>query len=700
MPKHTTYRRWGLSLLCATAVCTTAAMAQEGVSPMPETDAPSAPAQPEQPAPETAPAPDDAPETAPAPDDAPEAESDVHEQDRARQGEAVKVGAFGDIQLAADELDITTVLRLLSMKAERNIITSRNVTGTVSANIQNVDFYEALEAILTTNGFGYVEKGNFIYVYTQEELAQLEQAQRQRKTEIIRLNYINAADASTFVKSLLSDGGSIAISGDAGEISLGGGGASSGGSGGSAFSGNGGNDYADADTLVIRDYEEKIEEIRALIDELDTRPRQVLIESTILQARLSEANAFGVDFALFADLDVTDFTNPLGAVNDLIEGETGGETGGAVTASPGNVASGESTMKLGFLGNDAAVFIRALDAVTDTTVLATPKIAVLNRQAADLHVGASLGYLSTTATETSTTQTVEFLDVGTQLTVRPFISDDGFVRMELQPHVSDGDTELVGGFVIPNETTQKLTTNVIVRNGQTVVLGGLFKEDTSIGRRQVPGLGSIPIVGNAFKGQDDDVRRSEVIFLIKPTILKDKALGEAGQRAADNVELARVGAREGLLPWSQTKLTSSYVKQAHDQIREGDEEKALWYTNLALYLDPTMVDALRLKEHLSGEDTYVQDRSILDDAIDTLIESEMDEVLPLEDGEVAPEEGQEPAEPGTQAEPAEETPAARGADQPVDETSAEEEEVASPDVTANDIADDVTESVEAELIGG
>src|SRR5690606_23521512 len=139
---------------------------------------------------------------------------------------------------------------------------------------------------------------------------------------------------------------------------------------------------------------------------------------------------------------------------------------------------GPSSIKLGVIGSDAAVFVRALQSVTDTTVMSNPKMLVLNRQRADLHIGEKLGYLSTTTTETSSTNTVEFLEIGTQLTVRPFVSSDDFIRLELSPSVSDGDTSrVVSGQVIPQTTESEMTTNVIVKNAQSIVLGGLFKED-------------------------------------------------------------------------------------------------------------------------------------------------------------------------------------------------------------------------------
>ncbi len=536
------------------------------------------------------------------------------EDEQLPQGQQVEVGSFGQIDLHVKDLNLTKVLQLLSIQSQRNIIASRNVAGTISADLYGVDFYEALDAILHTNGFGYREKGQFIYVYTTEEIAQLEDENRELVYEIVRLNYINAADASAFASPLLSAAGSIALSGEAEEGFQ------------PTLSDGGSNSSAHQDTLVIRDYAENIEEILAVVDKLDTRPRQVLVEATILQARLTEANAFGVDFAVFADLNLTDFTTPLGAVDDLITGSGPGGTfdsGSAITTSPGGVSTGKNSVKLGFVGSDAAVFVRALDSVTDTTVLAKPQVLVLNRQKTDLLVGERLGYLSTTATETSNTQTVEFLDVGTQLTLRPFISDDDFVRMEIRPSVSDGSTSLVGGFVIPDTTTQEIVTNVIVRSGQTVVLGGLFKEDTTIGRTNVPGLGNLPVVGGAFKGQDDTVTRSEVIFMIKPTIQKDEDLTKMADSANADIEATRLGMRKGLLPWSRTKLTSKYVTDAMQYMKDGNNEKALWSLDKALYLDATMADALHLKEQITGEKSYFYDRSILKNAVDAAIDQEV-----------------------------------------------------------------------------
>ncbi len=529
--------------------------------------------------------------------------------------EGVSVTDYDTVSLNVQNTDLSQVLQLLSIQAKRNIVPSPKVEGKVTANLYDVTFYEALDAILQQNGSGYKEKGDFIYIYTLEELRQIEQAERKLAYRVVKLNYITASDASTFVTPLLSSAGSIAISGN---VSVG---------FQPTLSDGGANSYAHSDTMVVRDYQENIDEILKIVETLDTRPKQVLVEATILKADVTENNAFGVDFSILTNLAVDAFANPLNAVTDLINGTVQpADTTAAITSGVGNVASGQGGLKVGVVTNNVAAFIRALDSVTDTTIVANPKLLALNRQKADVLIGEKIGYLSTTATATATTQTVEFLDTGTQLTLRPFVSDDGYVRLELRPQISSArirdvvpgtDTSAV---TIPDEITQELTTNVMVRDGQTVVLGGLFKEETTIARDQIPLLGDVPIAGAAFKGKDDTMSRAEVIFLITPHIVRDKALYAAGDSAKDGVEMARIGAREGLLPWSRSKMTAAHMRDALQALENNDSDTALYEVDLALGLDSQQIEVRRLKEKLTGQRAYWPGRSLMSDAVDLMVE--------------------------------------------------------------------------------
>ena len=522
----------------------------------------------------------------------------------------VSVTNYDTVSLNVQNTDLSSVLQLLSVQGRRNIVPSPKVQGSVTANLYDVTFYEALDAILQQNGCGYKETGSFIYVYTIEELQQTADQERQVEVRIFRLNYIPATEAATFVKELLSSAGSIAVSAESAagyETSTSDGGADS---------------WAHTPTLVVYDYAENIERIAQVVEQLDVRPRQVLVEATILKAELTENLAFGVDLSILADAAFDTFVNPLSVVDGLISGAVHDDSVLAMQHTSGNVAKQKTGLKIGIVTDNIAAFIRALDGVTDTVVLANPKLLVLNRQRADVLVGQKVGYLSTEATSTASTQTVEFLDTGTQLTVRPYISDEGWIRLELKPQISSATFRESGGFSIPDETTQELTTNIQVKDGQTVVLGGLFKEETTINRSQVPYLGDIPIAGYAFKDRDDLFVRNEYIFLVTPHIVKDTALAKAGESLADTLEMVSIGARDGLLPFSRDKLTASHLREALRYIEKNDHDNALWEVDLALGLDPHQPDALRLKEKLTGGRMYWHTDGMLDDAVEVMVEQQ------------------------------------------------------------------------------
>ncbi len=526
-------------------------------------------------------------------------------------GQNVTLGNFGRIDIHVKDLELSKVLQLLSIQAQRNIIATKNVSGTITADLYGVDFYDALDAILHANGFGYIEKGNFLYVYTAQEIAALKQAERKTTQKVVRLNYLNAADASTFVTPLLSSAGAISLSGPVGDGFQ------------PSISDAGANKSAHADTLVVRDYAENIEQILDVIKELDIRPKQVMVEVTVLEAKLDEANGFGVDISVVSDFGFGSFNNPLSLITNLLQGPAIGDRANGTAVQSVTTSADlqqRASFKMGVATDDVTAFVHALDQVTDTTVLANPKLLVLNRQKADLLVGKRLAYLSSTLTETFTTQTVEYLDTGTQLSLRPFISNDDMVRLELRPSISTGTLRAIGNTTVPDATTEEIITNIILRSGQTAVLGGLFTETTSIGRKQVPGFGDIPLLGAAFKGVDDATLRSEVIFLVTPTVMKDEALYAGGERAKENVDTARYGAKQGLLPWSREKMASGHLREAVEHMNRQEMDKALACANKALSIDPTMIEARRLKDQIKNQTPYWPMHSGLEDAVDVMIQ--------------------------------------------------------------------------------
>ncbi|MHC4303677.1 MAG: type II secretion system protein GspD [Planctomycetota bacterium] len=494
------------------------------------------------------------------------------------EGPEVNVTDYGTVDLAVQDTDLAQVLEMLSIQGRKNIITSKNVSATVSANLYDVTFYEALDAILSVNGYGYTEKGNFIYIYTQEELAEVEAASRRTESRIFMLEYLSAGDASEFIAPLLSEAGKASARGDVQtgfqpDISDG-----------------GADSYAYEAKLVVNDYTENLDAIATLLEELDTPPQQVLIEASILQTTLDEANSYGVDFAVIADMDFLDLTDPLSPVNNLLNGDDpnngfqpdDNEAVG-VQSTVGNT-KGAGGFKVGVVSDEISVFLKLLDEVTDLSVLARPKIMALNRQRAEV------------------------------------ISKNGMIRMELSPSVSEASLRTVTDaqglqVTIPDELTNEMTTNVRVKDGQTLVLGGLFRESTRVTQRQVPFLGDIPLVGAAFTGQDDVVDRDEIIFLITPSIVHDNVLWEIGNDALAYTDAVRVGARAGLLLFSRAKVTGNYNTRAMNAFRDGNLDLAKHWTNQSLGVNKNQPEMIKLREELTGKRARGYDASIMERAI-------------------------------------------------------------------------------------
>ena len=520
----------------------------------------------------------------------------------------VEVDDFDTFNIQVTDTDLAQVLQMLALQGERNVIASRNVSAVISANLFDVTFEEALDAILKPNGFRWIEEGKFIYVYTQEEFARMEALDRKTESRMFELEHLSARDASEFATPLLSDRGKLSFIGEvAGGIER-------------DLNDMGGDNWAKAAILVVNDYPDRLDRIAELLDEIDTAPRQVVVDATIASVQVAEADAFGVDFSIMGNLDITKLVSPLGPVTDLLRGTVPPNEGGgavpvyngddaswATQSTPGNTATGPSNFKVGLVAGDASVFVRALDQVTDTMVLARPRIMALNRQRAQVMVGKRVAYLSTTATDTTTTQTVQYLDTGVKLMFRPFISKDDTIRMELYPSVSSAElrTLAVGvseGLVqVPDEFTNEISTNVKVRDGQTLVLGGLFEEQTTVSNSQVPLLGDIPIVGAAFSGHDNSVSRREIIFMITPKIVADDLIEETGRQGAEFVNSLRAGMREGLLPFSREKMSSQSNQNAFEAINSNDFELAMFHFDSSLRLNPNQPEVRRMRSEVAGE---------------------------------------------------------------------------------------------------
>lgn len=535
----------------------------------------------------------------------------------------LRVTNEGTVRLHVAGEPLSRILHLLSLDGRRNIITSPNVKGTVTANLYDVTFEEALEAILTPNGAGFRVFGKFVYVYTLEELAKLEAARAQPPiAEIYHLNYLSAADATELIAPLLQEeAGESARAAPAPAAGL-----------KSEDEEAGGKALAGQDFVLVIARPDTHAKAKRLLGELDVRPKQALIEATILRAQLTDDNALGVDFALVGGVDLELLGAQSTGLTTLQLGDLPQErfelfNATAQTDFADSVPQGGIT--IGIIKDNVALFVRALEEITDTTVLANPKVLALNRQKGQVIVGRRDGYLTTTVTETQAVQTVQFLETGTRLIFRPFIAADDFIRIELHPEDSVGFVNAQG---LPSEQTTEVTTNVIVRDGETILIGGLFREVTSDARSRVPGLGSLPGLGWLLGSRVESTEREEVIILLTIHVVKDHdAYAQKSREAWEDVERLRVGQRAGLMWFGRERLAQRHYQKAVEAYRSGDTDAALWHANMTLHSHPRFVPAMELREQLLQTRDWNEDGATSRGFIYELIAKERGYKLPLYD---------------------------------------------------------------------
>ncbi len=508
----------------------------------------------------------------------------------------------GTLEFHARNLDIVSALTQLRLLEERNIVISNKVTGTVSADLYGLNFAEALRAILRASNLVARQEGSFLYVHTPEEAKRAAEeakllaseaekliiGRRKLITHIFHLYYTSAPEVAILLRPLASENGDMATT-SASQKGI-----------AADTEAAGGNDFASADTIVVSDYPENIEQMKRVVAKVDVRPRQILIEATILAASLNEDNSLGIDFNVLAGVDFRGMSaSSPGGTSMTLGNVPSAKFDSGTISGDSNFISGlpAGGLNFGFIKNDIAVFIHALEQITDTTVLANPKILVLNKQRGEVMVGRRDGYITTTTTETSTIQTVEFLETGTRLIFRPYIGNDGYVRLEIHPEDSTGGLTDAG---LPFEETAEVTTNVLVKDGSTIVIGGLFRDNMIINRGQVPWFGNIPIVGALFRRTRDDSTRQEVIILLTPHIIDDPA-NEDAEKLLSNTETLRVGARQGVQWHGRERLAQGHYRSARKYIDRGDKTRALYELNAAINLFPRFLEAIQLKEELLQE---------------------------------------------------------------------------------------------------
>ena len=414
--------------------------------------------------------------------------------------EEVKTGIPGKVytgrRVSFDfkDADIKNVLRLIAEVSNLNIIAGDNVKGTITLRLVNVPWDQALDLILETKGLGMVKIGNVIRIAPRKVIIkEKEEAIKLAKleTEFFPLSYSNAKDVSAKVKKVLSKEGKI--------------------------------EYDDrTNTIIITDIRKNLEQAKKYIKTLDAPTKQVLIESRIVEASLGVEQELGIQWGGHYKADTAhgnatglNFPNSIGIVG-------GGDNESVINlpAAVGPGSGGIINLALGSVSDivHLDISLSALENKGKGRVISSPRVTTLNNKEASITQGFRIPYLK--ITEQGVTST-DWIDANLKLTVKPQITHDGNIKMELtiSKDTPDWSKTVLG---TPAIYKQEVKTEVLVKNNDVIVLGGVFINDDSVNYKSVPGAGDVPVLGWFFKKKSKANKKTELLVFISPRIIEKK----------------------------------------------------------------------------------------------------------------------------------------------------------------------------------
>ena len=416
------------------------------------------------------------------------------------------------ITLDFHDIEIRNLLRLIADVSKKNIVVADDVTGKVTVALRNVPWDQALELVLKSKGLGKEEMGNVIRIAKFEQIAKEQQALADArkasapllplKVRIIPVNFARAADMSGRIKDVLTERGSVSTD-------------------------------ERTNVLIVKDVQEALVRAEGLVRNLDTEIPQVLIESRIVEASSNFNKALGVQWGGNAAF-VQTLGNPTGLAFPNNVAATGGIPGGtaAGTAATPNFAvslpapvgegsGGAIGLILGSAGGALNLNLR-LSALENSGVVKTisaPKISTIDNKEATIGQGISIPFSQTSASGVNTT----FIEAKLELKVTPHVSADGSILLKIKATNNAPNPQLTGANGQPSISKREAETEVLVRDGETTVIGGIYTRQTSNRRSEVPFLGKIPLLGALFRATSEQDDHTELLIFITPRILNRQA---------------------------------------------------------------------------------------------------------------------------------------------------------------------------------
>ena len=435
------------------------------------------------------------------------------------------------LSMEFQDVEIRSVLDILAQFTEMNIVASDSVAGNITLRLINVPWDQALDIILKSKNLGKRENGNVILIAPSTELAEQEARELEAqqavesfaplRTEYIRLSYAKAQDVLTLISQGSGSSGGSSNRADDNNTLL----------------SNRGTVTVDerTNTLIIKDVADSIENIHKLISKIDIPVRQVMIEARIVSATDSFSKEIGVRWGILSNGAANNRNLLVGGSNQTLwdlkdfDVETTTVNGQTVSypsydiSRPDNlnvdlgVANPAGSIAFGLLSMSDVMLdleLSALQADNRGEVISTPKILTADKQTAKVSSGTQIPYQEASASGATTTS---FKEAALSLEATPNITPDGKIGLQLV--ITNGTPTIINNQVAIAEDS--ISTNVIIEDGQTVVLGGVFKNRTSNGVDKVPFLGDLPYIGRAFRKDVRSNAKEELLIFVTPKLIND-----------------------------------------------------------------------------------------------------------------------------------------------------------------------------------
>jgi len=442
--------------------------------------------------------------------------------DDAGKAEVSKVTetAPGNVTMDFKDADISNVLRILSYKSGMNIVAGKDVTGLITIRLTDVPWEKALDIILRTYGYVYEREGNIIRVATTANLENEELV-----TEVFSLNYANAKNVPQAIGEMLSSRGKVKFD-------------------------------ERTNLLIVTDIATNIYKIREVVLKLDAQTKQVMIEAKIIETTLGNSDKLGIEWqtkivATGAKIPTTfPFKNDLStstgykyvpipkpAETQVDYTSTGTPIQTVGVADFPTSASGTPSFPYAAVSNftfgtlDFSQFQAVLEVLSsrgDTKIISNPKIVVLNNQEALITVGQTLNipkYERNSSTGTMEITGYTEKELGILLKVTPQINSEGNITLSLKPELSSllRYDQLTAQVQVPIYAVRKAETKLMLRDGQTIVIGGLISEKEVDKVTKIPLLGDIPLLGIPFRKTEKTKEKTDLLFFVTVNLVKSES---------------------------------------------------------------------------------------------------------------------------------------------------------------------------------